>query len=59
MVLFQPPDIQAVAAVTVFDDTLIEGTEEFLGMLRVPPGVTGVVLGRDVTTVEILDDECE
>ena len=57
--MFQPPDIRAVATVTVFDDRLVEGTEEFLGRLRVPVGVAGVELARDVTTVEILDDDCE
>ena len=58
-VVFGPQATQETVVVTVFDDVLVEGTEKFLGMLRVPLGVTGVVLVNDTTTVEVLDNDCQ
>ena len=43
--------------VPIIDDSIGEGVEQFTAQLSVPAGQSGVVLGEDIATVEITDDD--
>ena len=43
--------------VSITDDQLLEGDENFFGVLTLPPGSIGVTLGMDRGTVVIQDDD--
>ena len=45
--------------VPITDDSVGEGVEQFFAQLFVPAGQSGVVLGADMATVEIADDDCK
>ncbi len=57
LVTFLPGDLSRVVEVTVSSDGLLEEEEEFVCVLSVPAGETGVVLGRSTTTVIIGDSD--
>ena len=43
--------------VPIIDDSIGEGVEQFTARLSVPAGQSGVMLGEDIATVEITDDD--
>ena len=43
--------------VPIINDNIGEGVEQFTARLSVPAGQSGVVLGEDMATVEITDDD--
>ena len=43
--------------VPIIDDSIGEGVEQFTARLSVPAGQSGAVLGEDMATVEITDEE--
>ena len=43
--------------VPIIDDSVFEGAEQFTARLSLPAGQSGVVLGADIATVEITDDD--
>jgi len=45
--------------VPILADDILEGVEQFTAMLSLPAGRVGVVLGANMATVEITDDDCE
>ena len=45
--------------VPILADDILEGIEQFTAMLSLPAGQVGVVLGANMATVEITDDDCE
>ena len=45
--------------VPIIDDSVGEGSEQFTAQLSLPAGQIGVVLGADMATVEISDDDCK
>ena len=45
--------------VPILVDDNLEGVEQFTAMLSLPAGQVGVVLGADMATVEITDDDCK
>ena len=57
-VVLVPGSTQITVNVPVEDDTVQEDTESFLVRLSVPEG-SQVVLGNDIATVTITDDDCE
>ena len=48
-----------IVMVPILADDNLEGVEQFSAMLSLPAGQVGVVLGANVATVEITDDDCE
>jgi len=59
MVTFQPTETSLIVMVPILIDIRLEGVEQFTAMLSLPAGQVGVVLGVDMATVEITDDDCE
>jgi len=49
---------QTVMVPILADDNL-EGVEQFTAMLSLPAGQVGVVLGANMATIEITDDDCK
>ena len=45
--------------VPILGDDNLEGVEQFTAMLSLPAGQVGVVLGTNMATVEITDDDCK
>ena len=45
--------------VPIINDSLVEGVEQFSAQLSVPSGQDGVMLGANIATVEITDDDSE
>jgi len=45
--------------IPILVDNTLEGVEQFTAMLSLPAGQVGVVLGANMATVEITDDDCE
>ena len=43
--------------VPIIDDSIGVEVEQFTAQLSVPPGQSGVVLGEDIATIEITDDD--
>ena len=56
---FAPTQTSQVVMVPIIDDSLGEGVEQFIAQLTLPAGQSGVVLGADMATVEITDDDCK
>ena len=54
---FAPTQTSQVVMVPIIDDNVFEGVEQFTARLLVPAGQSGVVLGADMATVEITDEE--
>ena len=59
MVTFQPTETSLIVMVPIVIDSRVEGVERFNAMLSLPTGQVGVVLGADMATVEITDDDCK
>ena len=45
--------------VPILADDLTDGVEQFTAQLSLPAGQDRVMLGTDMATVEIIDDDCE
>jgi len=58
-VTFQPMETTQIVMVPILADDNLEGVERFTAMLSLPAGQVGVVLGANMATVEITDDDCE
>ena len=56
-VMFQATETSKVVMVPILGDDTFEGVEQFTAQLSVPAGQSGVVLGEDMATVEITDEE--
>ena len=56
---FQPTDTSQIVMVPILDDTNLEGVEQFTALLTLPAGQVGVMLGADMATVEITDEDCK
>ena len=54
---FAPSEDSRTVMVPIIDDSIGEGVEQFTARLSVPAGQSGVVLGEDMATVEITDEE--
>jgi len=48
-----------IVIVPILADDNLEGVEQFIAMLSLPAGQVGVVLGANMATVEITDDDCK
>ena len=58
-VTFQPTETSLIVMVPILIDNRLEGVEQFTAMLTLPAGQNGVILGANMATVEITDDDCE
>ena len=56
---FQPTETSQIVMVPILVDNNLEGVEQFTAMLSVAAGQVGVILGADMATVEITDDDCK
>ena len=56
-VVFNPSDTQQIVEVTIANDVAYEGVETFGGLLTLPDGSSGVMVGADRATVTIDDDD--
>ena len=56
-VMFQAAETSKVVMVPILGDDTFEGVEQFTARLSVAAGQSGVVLGEDMATVEITDEE--
>ena len=56
---FQPTETSQIVMVPILVDDNLEGVEQFTAMLSVAAGQVGVILGADMATVEITDDDCK
>ena len=54
---FAPSEDSQTVMVPIIDDSVGEGAEQFTARLSVPAGQSGVMLGADMATVEISDDD--
>ena len=52
-------EISQIVMVPILADDNLEGIEQFTAMLSLPAGQVGVVLGANMATVEITDDDCK
>ena len=48
-----------IVMVPILADDNLEGVEQFTAMLSLPAGQVGVILGANMATVEITDDDCK
>ena len=58
-VTFQAAETSQILMVPILIDTTFEGIEQFIALLSLPAGQDGVVLGANMASVEITDDDCE
>ena len=58
-VTFQAAETSQILMVPILIDTTFEGIEQFTALLSLPAGQNGVVLGANMASVEITDDDCE
>ena len=58
-VTFAPTVTEQEVTVSISNDAVYEGAEEFRGQIRLPLGAEGVQLGASQATVTITDDDCE
>ena len=58
-VTFQPMETSLIVMVPIVIDSRVEGVERFNAMLSLPTGQVGVILGADMATVDITDDDCK
>ena len=56
-VMFQAAETSQVVMVPILGDDTFEGVEQFTARLSVPPSQDRVMLGTDMATVEITDEE--
>ena len=56
---FQAADTSQIVMVPILPDNTFEGTEQFTAWLSLPAGQDGVVLGANMASVEMTDDDCE
>ena len=56
---FEPTETSQIVMVPIVVDNNLEGVEQFTAVLSLPAGQIGVVLGADMATVEITDDDCK
>ena len=56
---FQSTETSQIVMVPILVDDNLEGVEQFTAMLSVAAGQVGVILGADMATVEITDDDCK
>ena len=56
---FGATETSQIVMVPILVDDNLEGVEQFTAMLTVPAGQVGVILGADMATVEITDDDCK
>ena len=56
---FQAADASQIVMVPILPDNTFEGTEQFTARLFLPAGQDGVVLGANMASVEMTDDDCE
>ena len=56
---FVATETSQIVMVPILVDDNLEGVEQFTAMLTVPAGQVGVILGADMATVEITDDDCK
>ena len=56
---FQPTETSQIVMVSILSDTRLEGVEQFTAVLSQTAGQVGVILGADMATVEITDDDCK
>ena len=54
---FAPTQTSQTVMVPIIDDNVFEGSEQFTARLSLPAGQSGVVLGANMATVEIIDEE--
>ena len=57
IVVFQGADTSQVVMVPILPDDIFEGVEQFTARLSVAIGQSGVMLGANMATVEITDEE--
>ena len=57
MVVFPPLSTEQRVDVTLNDDQLLEGDEDFTGTLSLPSGSRGVTLGLRSAIANIIDDD--
>ena len=58
-VTFQAAETSQVVMIPILFDNILERQEQFTAQLSLPAGQNGVVLGANIATVEITDDDCE
>ena len=58
-VTIQAAETSRVVMVPILPDNILEGVEQFTAQLSLPAGQTGVVLGADMASIEITDDDCK
>jgi len=58
-VTFQPMEFSQIVMVPIIADDNLEGAKQFTAMLSLPAGQVGVMLGANMATVEITDDDCK
>ena len=58
-VTFQAAETSQVVMVPILPDNILEGVERFTAQLSLPAGQTGVVLGDNMASIEITDDDCK
>ena len=56
-VTFTPAMTSQVVMVTIMNDNMFEGVEQFTARLSETAGQSGVVLGPAIATIEITDDD--
>ena len=54
---FAPSEDSQTVMVPIIDDSVFEGVEQFTAQLSLPAGQSEVMLGANMTTVEITDDD--
>ena len=59
-VVFLAGTMQKSVAISIVEDSVLEGTESFTVEVTVPASYAGVVLlGTDTATISITDDDCK
>ena len=59
IVTIQAAETSQVVMVPILPDNILEGVEQFTAQLSLPAGQDGVVLGANMASVAITDDDCE
>ena len=57
-VTFTPAQTELFVDITI-NDSVLEGNEDFQGVLSLPSGSAGISLGSRLATATILDDDCK
>ena len=56
---FGATETSQIVMVPILVDDSLERIEQFTAVLSLPAGQIGLVLGADMATVEITDDDCK